>query len=137
MSIIRYNPLQTMLSRWPDFWDEDLFDQNTNSHLNVYETKDKVMVEANVAGVAEKDVDLTFEKGILWIQAKKQAEEKDEERKYYSHSSFSYSYKIAIPGDVDMSKDPEAEIKNGVLTVEFKKSALAQPRKLKIKGQNA
>lgn len=137
MSIVRYSPIQSMLSRWPDFWDEDLFDQSSNSHLNVYENKDKVTVEANIAGVDDKDVDLTFEKGILWIQAKKQAEEKDEERKYYSRSSFSYSYKVAIPGDVDLSSEPEAEIKNGVLKVEFKKSALAQPRKLKIKSKNA
>ncbi len=133
MSIIRYSPLSAMLNRWPDIWDDDVFDQN-NSHLNVYESKNKVVVEANVAGVADEDVDLTFEKGVLWIQAKKQAEKTDEERKYYSRSSFSYSYKVAIPGDVDLSKEPEAEIKNGVLKVEFQKSALAQPKKLKIKS---
>ncbi len=133
MSIVRYSPLSTMLSRWPDIWDEDVFDQS-NSHLNVYESKNKVVVEANVAGVADENVDLTFEKGVLWIQAKKQEEKTDEERKYYSRSSFSYSYKVAIPGDVDLSKEPEAEIKNGVLKVEFQKSALAQPKKLKIKS---
>ena len=133
MSIIRYSPIQSMLNRWPDIWDDDAFDQN-NSHLNVYESKNKVVVEANVAGVANEDVDLTFEKGVLWIQAKKQEEKSDEERKYYSRSSFSYSYKVAIPGDVDLSKEPEAEIKNGVLKVEFQKSALAQPKKLKIKS---
>lgn len=134
MSIVRYSPLQAMLNRWPDFWDEDLFDQTSNSHLNVYENKNKVVVEANIAGVANEDVDLTFEKGILWIQAKKQEEKSDEERKYYSHSAFSYSYKVAIPGDVDLSKEPEAEINNGVLKVEFEKSKLAQPKKLKIKA---
>jgi HSP20 family protein len=122
-----------MLNRWPDIWDDDTFDQN-NSHLNVYEDKNKVVVEANVAGVADEDVDLTFEKGVLWIQAKKQEEESDDERKYYSRSSFSYSYKVAVPGDVDISKEPEAEIKNGVLKVEFQKSALTQPKKLKIKS---
>lgn len=133
MSIIRYSPLQAMLSRWPDIWDEDMLDQTTNSHLNVYETKNNVIVEANIAGVANEDVDLTFEKGILWIQAKKQEEKNDENRKYYSKSSFSYSYKVAIPGDIDLSSEPDAQIKNGVLKVEFKKSALAQPKKLKIK----
>jgi len=123
-----------MLSRWPDIWDDDTFDQSANSHLNVYETKNNIVVEANIAGVANEDVDLTFEKGVLWIQAKKQEEKKDEERKYFSRSSFSYSYKIAIPGDVDLTQEPEAEIKNGVLKIEFKKLALAQPKKLKIKS---
>ena len=135
MSIVRYSPLSAMLNRWPDIWDEDLFDgAGTTSNLNVYETKNEVVVEANVAGVANEDVDITFEKGVLWIQAKKKAEEKSDDRKYYSRSSFSYSYKVAIPGEIDLGKEPEVTTKNGVLRVEFKKSELAAPRKLKIKG---
>ncbi len=134
MSIVRYSPLSAMLSRWPDIWDEDLFDGTGTSNLNVYETKNEVVVEANVAGVANEDVDITFEKGILWIQAKNKSEEKDEERKYYSRSTFSYSYKVAIPGEIDLAKEPELTTKNGVLRVEFKKSALAAPKKLKIKS---
>lgn len=126
-----------MLSRWPDIWDEDLFGgagSASTSSLNVYETKNQVVVEANVAGVANEDVDITFEKGILWIQAKNKSEQKDEERKYYSRSSFSYSYKVAIPGEIDLAKEPEVTVKNGVLRVQFQKSALAAPKKLKIKG---
>lgn len=135
MSIVRYSPLSAMLSRWPDIWDDDLFDgANTTSNLNVYETKNEVVVEANVAGVANEDVDITFEKGVLWIQAKKKAEEKSNDRKYYSRSSFSYSYKVAIPGEIDLSKEPSVTTSNGVLRVEFKKSELAAPRKLKIKA---
>lgn len=134
MSIVRYSPLSSMLSRWPDIWDDDLFDREVTSNLNVYETKNQVVVEANVAGVANEDVDITFEKGVLWIQAKKKSEEKGDDRKYYSRSSFSYSYKVAIPGEIDLSKEPEVTVSNGVLKVEFKKSELAQPRKLKIKA---
>lgn len=134
MSIVRYSPLSAMLSRWPEVWDEDLFDSPATSNLNVYETKHQVVVEANVAGVANEDLDITFEKGVLWIQAKKKQEEQDEERKYYSRSSFSYSYKVAVPGDIDLSQEPEVTINNGVLRVEFKKSELAQPKKLKVKA---
>lgn len=136
MSIVRYSPLSTMLSRWPEMWDEDLFDgvSNSSNNLNVYEDKNQVVVEAKIAGVANEDVDITFEKGVLWIQAKKKKEEKSEDRKYYSRSSFSYSYKVAVPGEIDLSKEPEVTIQNGVLRVEFKKSELAQPKKLKIKS---
>lgn len=134
MSIVRYSPLSAILNRWPDVWDEDLFDSAANSNLNVYETKSNVIVEANVAGVDSEDLDITFEKGVLWIQAKKKQEEKDEERKYYSRSSFSYSYKVAIPGDIDQSKEPSVTNSNGVLRVEFKKSEQAQPKKLKVNG---
>ncbi len=134
MSIVRYSPLSAMLSRWPDIWDEDLFDGVSHSNLNVYEAKNTVVVEANVAGVANEDVDITFEKGVLWIQAKKKQEEQDEERKYYSRSSFSYSYKVAVPGEIDLSQEPEVTVNSGVLRVEFRKSELAQPKKLKVKA---
>ena len=134
MSIVRYSPLSAILNRWPDVWDEDLFDSTANSNLNVYETKSNVIVEANVAGVDSEDLDITFEKGVLWIQAKKKQEEKDEERKYYSRSSFSYSYKVAVPGEIDLSNEPEVTINSGVLRVEFRKSELAKPKKLKVKS---
>lgn len=136
MSIVRYSPLQAMLSRWPDIWDEDLFagTSNATSNLNVYETKKAVVIEANVAGVDKDDIDITFEKGTLWIQAKKKSEEKSEDRKYYSRSSFSYSYKIAVPGDIDFGQEPSVTSKDGVLRVEFKKSEQAQPKKLKVQA---
>ncbi len=136
MSIIRYSPLQAMLSRWPDIWDEDLFagTGSATSNLNVYETKKAVVIEANVAGVDKDDIDITFEKGTLWIQAKKKMEEKSEDRKYYSRSSFSYSYKIAVPGEIDLGQEPAVTSKDGVLRVEFKKSEQAQPKKLKVQA---
>lgn len=126
--------MSRMLSQWPDLWDDDIVGSMASSNnLDVYETDDEVVVKANVAGVKEEDVDLTFEKGILWIKAQATQEEDDKKKKHYSRSSWSYSYKVGVPGMLDFSKEPEAKIKDGVVSIVFKKSEGAKPRKLTIK----
>jgi HSP20 family protein len=134
MAIVRWDPFKMM--RWPDFWDEDDMPMMSGRELDLYETADEVVVKASVAGVAEDKVDITFEKGILWIRAE-EAEETREGKRYYRKASRSYSYKVAVPGDIDMSADPKAEISNGLVTVTFKKAEQAKPRKIAIKGKAA
>jgi len=134
MDLIPFRNLGTF-SRWPTIWDDfDSTWSNTRGSLDVFETEDEVVVKANVAGVESDDVDLTFEDGVLWIKASKQEEQQDEKKTHYAKSSWSYSYKIAIPGNIDLNKDPTAELKSGVLTVTFPKLEAAKPKKLQIKS---
>jgi HSP20 family protein len=128
-----------MLSRWPEFWDDDistLLSHDANN-LDLYETKDEVIVKANVAGVETDKVEITFEKGVLWIQAKKEEEssDNDEDKKHYSKASWNYSYKVAVPGMLDFNQEPTAEVENGVVTVVFKKAEASKPRKLTVKAK--
>ena len=134
MAIVRWSPISRMLSQWPDMWDEDFLPARSGSRdIDVYETEDEVVVRANVAGVKDEDIDLTFEKGVLLIQAERSEEEEDKKRKHYSKSSWSYSYKVAVPGMIDFSHEPEADIDDGVVTVTFKKSEGDKPKKLAVK----
>jgi HSP20 family protein len=137
MALIKRDPFVRSLSRWPSLWDEDFFDfpATTNSGLDVYETEDEVVVKANVAGVPAEEVDLTFDKGVLWVRAEAEEKEKDKKKKHYSRSSWSYSYKVSVPGEVDYQTDPEAAVAGGVLTVTFKKSEQAKPKKLAVKAK--
>jgi len=135
MSLIKYNPFYSSLARWPDIWDEDFLSPVTSSasNLDVYETDDEVVVKANVAGVPSDKVDLTFEKGTLWIKAEAVQEKETEEKKHYSKSSWNYSYKVAVPSVLDNNVEPDAVIKDGILTVTFKKSEHTKPRKLNVR----
>jgi HSP20 family protein len=136
MDLIPFQPFR-MLSRWPDFWDDQDFAVNASANnLDLYETEDEVVVKTNVAGVGPEDIDLTFEDGILWIKAAKVEEQKDEDKTHYAKSSWSYSYKVAIPGKIDPNKEPQAEVDNGVLTVTFEKSEVTKPKKLKVTAKN-
>lgn len=135
MPIMRWNPsVSSLLQRWPDIWDEDSFsDLTAASHnLDVYETDNEVVVKANVAGVPDKDIDITFEKGVLWIKANKVEEKEDPKKKHYAKSSWNYSYKIAVPGLIDTQSEPSAIIKDGVITITFKKAEASKPKKLTV-----
>ncbi len=122
------------LLRWPSVWDEEDWGVATpaSDNLDVYETKDNVVVKANVAGIDPEKVDITFEKGVLTVSAQEAVEEK-EGKKYYKKATRSYSYRVAIPGNIDLSQEPAAEVKHGILSVTFKKAEEAKPKKIAVK----
>lgn len=128
----------SMLNRWPETWDDDFGPLATvagRNDLDVYETDNEVVVKANVAGVNPDQVDITFEKGVLWVKAERAEEQQDPSKKHYSKSSWNYSYKVAVPGMIDFSTEPTAEVDNGVVTVIFKKAEASKPKKLTVKAK--
>lgn len=106
---------------------------NTASNVAVSEDEKNVYVEAGLPGIDPKDVDITFEKGYLWIKGEAKETEEDKKRKYYRHATRSFSYRIAIPGDIDLNAEPTATNDHGVTKVTFAKAAKAQPKKIQIK----
>lgn len=130
-------PRQSFL-RLPTLWEDDddwLTPTPANtSGVSVSEDDKNVFVTAAVPGVDEKDIDVTFDKGFIWIKGETKQEEQDKKRKYYRRSSNSFSYRVAVPGDLDLSVEPEATYKNGVMTVRFTKSPAVQPKKISVKS---
>lgn len=120
----------------PNFWDEDeewLNYPSTQSGLSVYEDENSVFVEAAVPGIDPKNVDVTFQDGYVWVRGETKEDEGDKEKKYYRKASRSFSYRVAVPGDVDSAKDPVATYKHGVMKIAFAKSPKAQPKKIQVK----
>lgn len=127
----------TSLSRWPDIWDDEDFSpmiSSASNNLDVYETADEVIVKANVAGVPADKIDVTFEKGVLIINARVEESSDDTHKKHYNKSSWQYSYRVAVPGMIDYSQEPEAVVKEGVITLSFKKAEQSKPKKLSVKS---
>lgn len=130
MAIVRWDPLQML--RWPSVWDdEEGYNPDHGSNMDIFETENEVVVRATIAGIAEDKVEITFEKGVLWIRAEEEQVNK-EGKKYYRKATRSYSYKVAVPGNIDLKQDPSAEIEHGVVTITFKKAEEAKPRKISV-----
>jgi HSP20 family protein len=102
--------------------------------VSISEDEKTVTVGVAVPGLDEKDIEVTFDKGVLWVKGEKKEEEQDKKRKFYRRAASSFSYRVAVPGDLDLSKEPEATYKNGVMTVSFVKSPMAQPKKISVKS---
>jgi len=120
----------------PSIWnDEDFWPtfSNVPSNVSVSEDDKNVYIEAAVPGIDPKNIDITVKDGYVWVQGEQKEEEKDKKRKYYRRASQSFSYRVAIPADVDPNVDPAASCKHGMLLLTFAKSAKAQPKKIQIK----
>lgn len=113
--------------------DEELLPSTTTiSGLSISEDDKNVYVEAAVPGIDPKNVDVTFNKGILTISGQKEEEEK--KKKFYRRASSAFSYRILVPGEIDPNKEPKAEAKNGEMKMTFVKVPESQPKKIAIKS---
>lgn len=122
--------MPSLLREWDDM--DDMFIPFHQSGVAISEDDVKVYVEATVPGVDPKDIDLTFDKGILWIKAEAKEEEQDKKRKVYARTQRSFSYRIAVPGDIDAKAEPVASYRHGVMTIAFAKTPQAQPKKIEL-----
>lgn len=125
-------------SRMPALIDEidDLLPMGqteATSALSVSEDDKHIHIEAAVPGVDPDDVEVTYDRGMLWIRGEAAKEEKDKRRKYYRRAAQAFSYRIAVPGDVDPKAQPEASCENGMIMVTFPKSASAMPKKITVR----
>lgn len=125
------------MSRIPANWGEMLgdfkdlgFDQ---SGLSISEDKKSVFVEASLPGLNVDDIAVNLDKGILWIKGDKKEEEENKEKKYYRKASSSFSYRLALPGAIDESKEPKAIYKDGILKLTFVKAQQNQGKKIVVK----
>lgn len=123
--------------RFPSLWEEEDDDErflnlpHIPSGLSISEDDKNVYVEAAVPGIDPDNVEVTFNKGVLWIKAEGKEEEKG--KKYYRKASSSFSYRVAVPGNINEKAEPEAVCKNGVMKVTFAKIPEVKPKKIAVK----
>lgn len=133
-------------SRAPSFWTEldSLFNRPliTNGDsvwtpaVDVRETKDEIVLTAELPGVDGKDVSVSVENGVLSISGEKTEErtEGGEDAQFHvierRHGSFERSFRM--PRSADGEK-VDARFKDGLLTVSIPKVEAAKPRRIEVK----
>lgn len=120
------------------FDDENMAPMRSNdrSNLSLSEDDNNVYVEAHLPGVKEEDIDLTQDKGILWIKGDAKEVEEDAKRKFYHKATRSFSYRIAIPGNIDETKEATALYENGVIKITYPKLGIETPKKIQITSKS-
>lgn len=118
---------------WEDFFGEPKDLGLEQSGLSVSEDKKNIYVEAALPGLKNEDVEVTLEKGVLWIKGEKKEEEQDKDKKIYRKATSSFSYRLALPSQIDESKEPKANLDKGVMTITFTKASQSQAKKITVK----
>jgi HSP20 family protein len=101
--------------------------------VDVYETKEKLIVKARTAGVDKKDLDVSIADGILTITGTLTAGDEAEAEHYHIQECYWGEFSRTITLPVQVKEDEiEAVLKDGVLTIGFTKIKQETARKIEI-----
>jgi HSP20 family protein len=122
------------LPRVPEM--QGLFDRRISPAVDVVEHPDRFMVECDLPGLEQKDIDLSIASGVLTIKGEKKGEKVNEKAKVYRKETWEGSFQrtIALPATVDAEK-VEATYRDGVLAIELPKKEEARTRKIELKAR--
>jgi HSP20 family molecular chaperone IbpA len=102
--------------------------------VDIYETKDNIVLIADMPGIDEKSVDITLEKNVLTIAGDVgQANNKGYTLSYAEYETGDYQRAFTISDEVDRD-NIYAEVKNGVLKITLHKAEKAKVKKIAIKA---
>ena len=114
-----------------DEWDEDEAVPGQLA-VDVYETKERLVVKARTAGVNRSELDVSISDNTLSIKGTLLANEDDVENYFVQECYWGeFSRSIALPIPVK-EEDIEAVLKDGVLTISFTKLKQDTVKKIQI-----
>lgn len=115
-----------------DDWDEEEAVPGQLA-VDVYETKERLVVKGRVAGVNKSDLDVSIADNTLSIRGTLSAGSEDNVENYFVQECYwgEFSRSIALP--VPVKEDEiEAVLKDGVLTVSFTKLKQDTVKKIQV-----
>jgi HSP20 family protein len=101
---------------------------------DICETKDSIVVLAEMPGVAPDGVDITLERRMLTIRGRSVANEHaGYQRVYNEYADGDYERVFTLSENIDRDRI-EATLKDGVLNLVLPKAETARPRKIELKA---
>jgi HSP20 family protein len=101
--------------------------------VDVKETPSSYVFKADVPGLKEKDVDVSFTGNRLTLSGKREEEKHEESATFFtterSYGSFTRSF--TLPAGTD-TEHATADLKEGVLTITVPKKPEVQPKKIPV-----
>jgi HSP20 family protein len=101
--------------------------------VDVYEDPQKVVLKLEVPGIEEKDLDIRIENNTLTVKGERKFEKEEKEENFHRierrYGSFYRAF--TLPRTVD-TESVQANYTAGVLKLELKKKAEAQPKQIKV-----
>lgn len=116
-----------------DEWSEDEADVPGQLAVDVYETKEKLVVKARTAGVNKNDLDVSISDNQLTIRGTLSSGSEEGVENYFLQECYwgEFSRSIALP--VPVKEDEiEAVLKDGVLTISFVKVQQDTVKKIQV-----
>lgn len=132
----RWTPLrelETMDRRMRRFFEELGVTTPLTPAADLYETEGEVVVELEVPGFDEKELEIVVSDHVLAVTGEREEEKERKEKTLRFHERLErrFERRFELPIEVD-SEHVTAEYAKGVLTVHVPKTAHEKPRKIEI-----
>jgi HSP20 family protein len=101
---------------------------------DVEETDDAYVVEVELPGVAESDIDIEVNDREVTVTGELKERERQGILRRRTRRVGEFQYSVTLPGDID-ADNVDAQLEHGVLTVTVPKSQRAKPRRISIGGR--
>lgn len=154
MAILRWRPLSQGVERWDPFRDLSEIQSEMNRlfdsffgrpgqgggpervwapAIDMYETRDELVVQVELPGVNEKNVNVSITGDLLTIRGERHAADTANEGAYYRAERWYGKFERTIPLPFRVQVDKvKATFRDGVLSVKVPKAEEIKPREVKI-----
>jgi HSP20 family protein len=99
--------------------------------VNIFETKDEYVVEAEIPGVSRAGLDISVENNELTITGRRENNALKAELLHQESSAAGYRRVFELDPAIDTAKI-DAKVEQGVLTIHLPKSEQVKPRKITV-----
>lgn len=132
---IQPQPQMQMQARKAQEGEEWMSDFEGQLNIDMYQTKDNVIIKSTIAGVRPEDIDITIANDMVTVRGSRRKEENISQEDYFYQECYwgNFTRSVIVPVDID-SEHIEADLKDGILTIIVPKAAKAKTRKVKVKG---
>jgi len=102
--------------------------------VDILEKDGNLLLQVEVPGIGEKDLDVKLEGSVLTLSGEKKLEKDEDIKSYHRRESFhgNFSRSFTLPETSALDK-VRADYKNGVLTITVPQKEEARPREIPVK----
>ncbi len=148
MSLIQWEPfadaetalnrlISSNLARWPRGLREASGGKlEWSPSADISETDQDYVIRAELPAVEKKDIQVTFEDGMITIRGERKQQEQDKNEKYHRIESFygSFERTFALPQNIN-ADSIRCDSKDGILTVHIPKTPTQESKPKQINVQ--
>ncbi len=107
-------------------------------NVDIYEDKDRLIVEAELPGMNRDDFEISVENNVLTLKGERKFEKKTEGDNYHrvERSYGAFTRQFTLPQTIT-AEGATADFENGVLRVALPKREETKARKIEVKGSGS
>lgn len=116
-----------------DFFGDDVEMEEGQLAVDVYQTKDNVVIKAPIAGVRAEDIEISIADDVITLRGERVEEREVDREHYYVQECYwgSFSRSVILPTSTQADK-ALANLKDGVLTISIPKVVSDKVKKIKV-----